>query len=153
MFKLNCTDLMVVSIGDGIVFMFKINGRKSFLYNIEWNLEVMLKNNFRISLKLNFPTSKRVALRSWTIFHLTLIGPVGRAWRAGSTLEMDSEHKNKKIGFYPKSLRPFLGFYALLTIMHVEGSSLGSARTSSTPSLRFAGNHLYLRFGSIFVHK
>ena len=30
---------------------------------------------------------------------------------------------------------------------------LGSARTPSTPSLRFACNHLYLRFGSIFVHK
>ena len=28
--------------------------------------------------------------------------------RAGSTLEMDSGHKNKEIDFYPKSLRPFL---------------------------------------------
>ena len=28
--------------------------------------------------------------------------------RAGPTLEMDSSHKNDKIGFYPKSLRPFL---------------------------------------------
>ena len=28
--------------------------------------------------------------------------------RARSTLEMDSGHKNKKFGFYPKSLRPFL---------------------------------------------
>ena len=27
---------------------------------------------------------------------------------AESTLEIDSGHKNKKIGFYPKSLRPFL---------------------------------------------
>ena len=27
---------------------------------------------------------------------------------AGSTLEIDSGHKNKKIGYYPKSIRPFL---------------------------------------------
>ena len=28
--------------------------------------------------------------------------------RAGSTLEIDSGHENKKIGFYPKSPQPFL---------------------------------------------
>ena len=27
---------------------------------------------------------------------------------AGLTSEIDSEHKNKKTGFYPNSLRPFL---------------------------------------------
>ena len=27
---------------------------------------------------------------------------------AGSTLQLDSGHKNKKIGSYPKCLRPFL---------------------------------------------
>ena len=31
-----------------------------------------------------------------------------RHGRFGSTLEMDLRHKNKKIGFYPKSLRKIL---------------------------------------------
>ena len=46
------------------------------------------------------------------MFHPILSG------RKGSTLEMDSGHKNKKIGLYPKSLELFLQFH-----MHVEGTS------------------------------
>ena len=35
--------------------------------------------------------------------------------RAGSTLEIDSGYENKNIGFYPKSLRPFL---RILCVVH-----------------------------------
>ena len=60
----------------------------------------------------------------------------------------DSGYKNKNIRFYPKSLRPFLRI-----LCDVDNyASLGSARTSSAPSLRFASNHLYSRFDSIFAH-
>ena len=33
---------------------------------------------------------------------------------AGLTLEIDSEHKNKNTGFYPNSLRPFLGILCVV---------------------------------------
>ena len=34
--------------------------------------------------------------------------------RAGSTLEMDSGHKNKRIGIHPKSLQPFLSILCVV---------------------------------------
>ena len=36
----------------------------------------------------------------------------------GSTLEMDSGHKNKKIGLNPKCLRPFLKIVCVVDDMH-----------------------------------
>ena len=39
----------------------------------------------------------------------------------------------------------------MLAIMDAEGSSLGSTRTPSAPSLRFVPNPSYLRFGSTFA--
>ena len=53
-----------------------------------------------------------------------------------STLEINSGHKNKKIGFYPKSLRPFLKILCVVhdsKYMHKEEVSLHSARTPSAP--------------------
>ena len=68
-------------------------------------------------------TSKCMALKSWAIFvhraySIKFIVRCVEIWqflhkkvgsgRIGSTLEIDSGHNNKKIGYYPKSLRPFL---------------------------------------------
>ena len=60
----------------------------------------------------------------------------------------DSGYKNRNISFHPKSLRPFLRILCVVD----DYASLGSARTPSAPSLRFASNHLYSRFDSIFAH-
>ena len=76
--------------------------------------------------------------------------------RAGSTLEKDSGHEIKEKDFISEvSTTIFNDFIRCrrFSYIHAEGSSLGSTRTPSAPSLHFAGNHLYLRFGSIFGHK
>ena len=38
--------------------------------------------------------------------------------RAGSTLEMDSRHKDKEVGFYSKFFRPFLRFLCIVDDFH-----------------------------------
>ena len=43
-----------------------------------------------------------------------MVGP-GRV-----VLEMDSEHKNKTIGFHPKSLRPFLRILCIVDDPHIR---------------------------------
>jgi len=60
------------------------------------------------SVSYTFYTSKSVALRNWV------------------TLEIDSRYKNKNIGFYPKSLRPFLGILCVaddyareMSVLHI----------------------------------
>ena len=57
---------------------------------------------------------------------------LGRVW---STLEMDSGHKNKKIGYDPKSLRFFKGFYALSTIRckRAEGATRALRKVAFGP--------------------
>ena len=40
---------------------------------------------------------------------------------SASIFEIDSEYKNRNIGFHPKSLRSFLRILCVLTIMHYEG--------------------------------
>ena len=50
--------------------------------------------------------------------------------RAGSTLQMDSGHKNKKIRSYQKFVSPFKGFYAMSTIL------IHTCRKKTSPALR-----------------
>ena len=61
----------------------------------------------------------------------------------GSTLERDSEYINNKIGYYPKSLRPFLRILCVVDNSHIYVQKkllLRSTKTPSAPSLRFDRN-------------
>ena len=103
-----------------------------------WCITLVDKNLTRFTCT----TSKCVAFRSWATLHPTW-------WRLRNrfrTLEIDSGYKNRNIGFYPKSIDYFWGFYALMTIIQIEGASLRSARTPTVTSLRFTHNQSYLRF-------
>ena len=56
--------------------------------------------------------------------------------RAGSFLEMDSGHKNKKIGFRLKSLQPIVRILCVCAC--TKELLVRSARTSSAPSFHLA---------------
>ena len=63
--------------------------------------------------------------------------PIQNCWvesgQAGLTLEMDSGHKNEKIGFYPKSIRLFLMILCVVDDSHIY----------TQKELLCARNHLY----------
>ena len=67
--------------------------------------------------------------------------------RIGSNLELDSAHKNTKIGFYPKSLRPFIIILCVDNYSHMYMQELfvHFARMISAPSFCFAPNKTFIK--------
>ena len=51
---------------------------------------------------------------------------------AGSTLEIDSGHKNEKIIFYPKSVRSFLRILCVIRIILIKSSFFLNKLTNIT---------------------
>jgi len=111
--------LQVLTILNLILILFELHRDLNKIFIICKTTKLF--NNI-IYIIILFNTSKWMALKSWAMFvhrvySIKFIGKCGEIWqflhkkvgsgRIGSTLEIDSGHKNKKIGFYPKSLRPF----------------------------------------------
>ena len=65
------------------------------------------------------------------------------------TLEIDSGHRNKKVGFYPKFVKALMRILCVFDDSHVYMEKellVRSARTLSAPSVRLARNYRPLNY-------